>query len=104
LDFALVTFHRAAENPIAARRTYIAGFFVSNPLFGTELSSIWDSPENNLLANGHGEIVNVMTWKFIALMTPCASFLFCAVPDLTLATMHKLFIGQAATAPNVIYW
>jgi hypothetical protein len=92
LHFALITFHRATKNSIAALGTYIAGLFVSNPFFGTELSSIRDSPENNLLANGHREIVNVVTRKFIALMTPGVSFLFCAVPDLALATMHKLFI------------
>jgi hypothetical protein len=90
--FTLITFYSTPENFIAAFGTNIAGLFVSNPFFSTELSSIWDSPENNLLANGHGEIVNVMTGKFIALMTPGVSFLFCAVPDLTLATMHKLFI------------
>jgi hypothetical protein len=92
LHFALITFHRATKYSIAALGTYIAGLFVSNPFFSTELSSIRDSPENNLLANGHREIVNVVTRKFIALMTPGVSFLFCAVPDLTLATMHKLFI------------
>jgi len=88
----LITFHRTTENPIATFGTYIAGLFVSNPFFITELSSIWDSPENNLLANGHGEIVNAVTRKIVALMTPDVSFLFRAFPDLTLATMHKLFI------------
>jgi hypothetical protein len=89
----LITFNRATKNSIATFGTYIAGLFVSNPFFSTEFSSIRDSPENNLLANGHGEIVNVVTGKFIALMAPGVSFLFCAVPDLTLATMHKLLIG-----------
>jgi hypothetical protein len=93
LHFALIAFHRATKNSIAALGTYITGLFVSNPFFSAELSSIRDSPENDLLANGHREIVNVVTGKFIALMTPGVSLLFCAVPDLTLATMHKLFIG-----------
>jgi hypothetical protein len=88
----LITFHRTAKNSIAAFGTYIAGLFVSNPFFSTELSSIWDSPENNLFTNGHGEIVNVVTGKITALMTPGVTFLYCAIPDLTLATMHELFI------------
>jgi hypothetical protein len=89
LHFALITFHRTTKNSIAAFGTYIAGFFVSNPFFGTELSSIWDSPENNLLANGHGEVVNVMTGKLITFMTSGDSLLLGAAPDLTLATMHE---------------
>jgi hypothetical protein len=92
LRFALITFHGTAKNFIAAFGTHIAGLFVANPFFITELSSIWDGPKNNLLANRHGEIVNVLTGKIVALMTPCVTFLFCAGPDLTLATMHKLFI------------
>ena len=92
MHFALITFHRAAKNFIAAFGTYIAGLFVSNPFFSPELSSIRDSPKNNLLAHGHGKIVNVLTGKFIALMTPGVSFLFRAIPDLALATMRKLLI------------
>jgi len=93
LRFAFITSHHATKNSIAAIGTYVAGLFVPNPFFSTELSSIWDSPKNNLLADGHREIVNVLTRKFIALMAPGVSFLFCAFPDVTLATMHKLFIG-----------
>jgi len=97
----LVAFHRATKNSIAAIWACIADPFVSNPLFSTELPSIRDSPQNHLLANGHGEILNVVTGEFIALVTPGVSFLFGAVPDRALAAVHKLFIGQAATAPNV---
>jgi len=92
LHLALITFHRTTKNSISAFGAYIAGLFVLNPFFITELSPIWNSPENNLLADGHGEIVNVVTGKIIALMTPGISFLLCAFPDVTLATMHKLFI------------
>jgi len=99
----LITFHRSAKNFIAALGTYIAGLFVPNPFFSTELSSIRDSPKNNFLAHGHGKIVNVLTGKFIAFMTAGVSFLFRAIPDLALATMHELLIRQAATAPNVCY-
>jgi hypothetical protein len=90
--FALITFHRAAKNSIAALGTYIAGLFVSNPFFSTELSSVRDSPENNFLANGHCEVVNVLTGEFIALMAPRVPFFFRAFPYFTLATMHELFI------------
>jgi len=103
LHFALITFHSAAKNLIAAFGTHVAGLFVSNPFFITELSSIWDGPKNNLLANCHGEIVNIVTGKVIALMTPRVAFLSCASPDLTLSAMHELFIRQAATAFNIFY-
>jgi len=92
LDFALIAFHRTAKSPVATVGAYVAGLFVSNPFFGAELSSIWDSPENNLLADGHREIVNVVARKLTALMAPGVSLVFCAAPDLTLAAMHKLFI------------
>jgi hypothetical protein len=93
LGFALVTFHGATKNSIAACGTYVAGLFVFNPFFSAELASIGHSPQNNLLADDHGEIVDALTGKFIALMTPCVSFLFRAVPDVALATMHEPFIG-----------
>ncbi len=93
MRFALITFHRAAKNFIAALGTCIARLFVANPFFSTELSSVRHSPEHNLLADRHGEFVNVLTGKIVALMTPGVTFLFGASPDLTLMTMHKLFIG-----------
>jgi hypothetical protein len=40
LHFTLITFYNAPENLVAAFRTKIAGFFISNPFFSTELSSI----------------------------------------------------------------
>jgi hypothetical protein len=92
LNFALITFHHAPKHSIATFWAYIERFFVSNPFFITELSSIRHSPDNNLLAHGHGEIINVVTGKIIALMTSGVSFLLCAGPDLALATMHKLVI------------
>jgi hypothetical protein len=93
LSFALITSHRAAKNSVAAIGTYIAGLFVLNPFFSAELPSIRNSSEYNLLADCHREIVNVVTGKFIAFMTPGVPFFFCTVPDLTMATMHKSFIG-----------
>ena len=93
LNLASIAFHCPSKNSIAAFGAYIAGFFVSNPLVIAELSSIRDSPENNLLSDGHGEIVNIVTGKFIAFMTAGIPFLLCTIPDLTLATMHKPFIG-----------
>jgi hypothetical protein len=90
--FALITFHRAAKDSVSALRTYISGLFISNPFFGTEFSSIRNSTQNDLLANGHGKIINVIAGKFIALMTPAIPFLHRAFSDLTLAAMHESFI------------
>ncbi len=101
MRFALIAFHRAAKNSIAAAGTYIARLFVADPFFVTELSSIWNSAEDDFLAHRHGEIVNVLTGKIAALMTPGISFLFCALFDLTLVTMHEPIVRQAAAAPNV---
>jgi len=92
LHFALIAFHRTTKHSVAAFGTYITGIFVSNPFLSTELSSIRDGPENDLFADGHGEIVNVTTGKFPAFMTTGVPLVICAGPDLTLATMHKPFI------------
>jgi hypothetical protein len=92
LFFALIAFYSATENFVATVGTNIAGFFVLNPLIGTNLSPEWNSTQNNLLDNGHWKIFNMMARKIIALMTSGESFLFCTIPDLTLTTMHKLFI------------
>ena len=103
LDFTLITFYGAPENLIAAFRTGVAGFFILNPLFSTNLSPIWNGPQDNLFANSHGKFFNMLTRKFIALMTSGVTFLSCAVLDLTLPAIHKRFIRQAATALHVIY-
>lgn len=90
---ALIALHRTPENSVAALGAYIAGLFVLNPFFGTEGSAIRDSPKNNLLADGHGKIVDVATRELIALMTPGVPSLLCATSDLTLAAMHEQIIG-----------
>ena len=92
LHFTLITFYNAPENSIAAFRTNIAGFFILNPFFSTNLSPIRNGPQNNLFADKHREIFNILAGKFIALMTSCVTFLSCASPDLTLPARHKLFI------------
>ncbi|SPF42568.1 hypothetical protein SBDP1_390001 [Syntrophobacter sp. SbD1] len=74
-----------------------------NPFFSTDLSPIRNSPQNNLFANSHGEIFNILTRKFVALITSGVTFILCAVPDLTLPAMHKQFIRQAASALNIFY-
>jgi hypothetical protein len=101
LGLASITPHCAAKYPVAAIGTYVAGFFILNPLFSTKLSSIGDGPENYLLAHGHGELVDVPTRKFIALMTSVVTSFFRANSDLTHATMKESFIGQASAALNV---
>jgi hypothetical protein len=36
-------------------------------------------------------------------MTSDETFFLCAFPDLALSAMHKSFIGQAASALNILY-
>jgi hypothetical protein len=103
LHFTLITTYNAPVNFIAAFRANIAVFFILNPFFSTHLSLIWNSPQNNLFANGHWEIVNELTRKFIALMTSSVAIFLGAFPDLTLSAMHKKLIRQAAAALNVFY-
>jgi hypothetical protein len=91
--FTLITFNGTPEDSIAALRTNIAGFFVLNPFFSAHLPPIGNSPQNDLFADGHGKIFNILTRKFIALMTSGVTFLSGAGPDLTLSAIHKLFIG-----------
>ena len=92
LCFTVITFHSTPENLIAAFRTNVAGFFILNPFFSTNLSPVGNSPQNNFLSNSHWKIFNVLTRKFVTLMTPGVTLLSCAGPDLTLPAMHKLFI------------
>jgi hypothetical protein len=92
LRVTLVTFYNAPENFIAAFRTNIASFFILNPLFSTNLSPIRNGPQNDLFANSHWKMFNVLAGKFIALMTSGVTFLSCTLPDLTLSAMHELFI------------
>ena len=90
--FAFIASHHAAKNLIAAFWTHIAGLFVSNPFFSSEFSSIRDRPQNDFLANGHGEVVDVLARKIIALVTTCVAFFVGAGPDRTVLTMNEKII------------
>jgi cupin fold WbuC family metalloprotein len=92
LRVALIAFYSAPEDFVAAFRTGIAGFFILNPFFSANLSPIGNSPQNDLLAHSHRKTFNMLAGKFVALMTPGVTFLYCARPDLTLSTVHKLVI------------
>jgi hypothetical protein len=102
-NLALVTFHRAAKNSIAAAGTNIARLFVADPSLSAEFSPIWHGPEDDFFADCHRKIVNVRTRKVIAFMTPGIAFHLCTIPDLALVAVHELFSGQAATASNAFY-
>jgi hypothetical protein len=78
----------------------IAGFFIHSPLFGAQLSSGRDSTQDHLLSNSHREILDMRTWKFIALMTSVIALISCAISDLTLFAVHEPIIGQASVAAN----
>jgi len=91
--FAQIASHRAAKNFIAAFRAYIPGLFVSNPLFRSEFSPIGNRPQDYFPANGHGEIINVLTGKIIALVTTCITSFLGACHDITLPAMHEKIIG-----------
>src|SRR3990172_2507318 len=91
LRFTLVTFYNAPYNLIAAFGANIAGFFIFNPFFSANLSPIWNGPQNDLFADSHGKMFNILTGKFITLMASGVAFLSCAGPDLTLPAVHKLF-------------
>jgi hypothetical protein len=92
VGFALITFYSASENFVAAFRADVAGFFVLNPFLSANLPPIGNSPQDNLLANSHGEVLNVLARKLIALMTAGVTFPCCAGPNLTLPAMHELFV------------
>jgi len=91
--FALITFYSAPEDFISAFRASVAGLFILNPFFGTNLSPIRNSTQDNLFANRHREIFNMLTRKSSALMTTGVAFFSCAGPDLALSAVHELFIG-----------
>ena len=44
LRFTLVAFYNTTENLVAAFRTKITGFFISNPLLGADFFSMGDRP------------------------------------------------------------
>jgi hypothetical protein len=101
IRFALITFYSAPEDFIAAFRTDIAGLFILNPFLGADLSPIRNGPQNNLLADRHGEIINMPTREFIALMTSDEAFFLAAFPDVATLAMQKEFIRQAPAAADI---
>lgn len=102
LRLALIAFHGAAENPVAAFGADVAGLFVFNPFLSTKLASIWNRSKDNLLANSHREMIDMAAWKLIAFVAPVVASFCCAVSDLALPAMHEPFIGPAATASNIL--
>jgi len=103
LRFTPITCYSAPEHLIAAFRTDIAGFFIVNKFFGTDLSPIRDGPQNDLFADSHGKVLDMLTRKFIALMASGVALFPSAVPDSTLSAIDKRFIRQAAAALHIIY-
>ena len=101
LRFALITLHGAAENPVAAFRTYVAGLFGLNPFFSAKLPPIRNSAQDNFLANGHREIIDVAARKLTAFVAPGVASLACAFPDLTLPAMHEQVVRSASSAANI---
>jgi hypothetical protein len=100
---ALVALDSASEDLMPALGTNIASFFILDPFFGTDLAPMGDRAQNYFFADGHGKMINVPAWKFIALMTSGVTFFPGAVPDLALPAVHEQYIGQAATAFDVFH-
>jgi hypothetical protein len=101
LRLAAVALHSASEDPAAAFRADIAGFFVLNPPFGADLFPLRNGSQYDLLADSHGEIFDVSAGKFGALMTAGVALFFRAAPDLALSAMHEQLVRQAATASDI---
>jgi hypothetical protein len=80
----------------------MASLFILNPFFGTEFSPVRDGPQNYLFANRHGEIIDMLAGKLITLMATGETLLNCTLSYVALLTMHKLVVGLASAASNVI--
>jgi len=85
-----ISSHR--EKPYCRIPDMYSGHLRQVPIFSSEFSSIRDRSQNDFLANGHGEIIDVLTRKIIALVTTCVSFFVGACPDRTLLTMNEKII------------
>jgi hypothetical protein len=73
--FAEVTALCSPEEAVSAVRALVALFLGLDPFFGPYVSPLGHGPHNNLLAHGNREIADVLTGKFIALVTPLIAFL-----------------------------
>jgi hypothetical protein len=96
-----VTFYHTPEHFVAAFGTYIAGFFIFNPFFGTDLPPIRDRAQYDLFADCHRKVLNVPAGEFVALVTSRVPLLLGAFSDLALPTMHKSVIGQTSAALDI---
>lgn len=89
LRFTPIAFYSAPEYLVAAFGTNIAGLFILDPFFSTDLAPIRNGPQYNLLAHSHGEIFDIPAWELITLMTSLVTLLPCAGPDLTIFAVHE---------------
>jgi hypothetical protein len=101
LRFALVASYDAPENFIAAFRANITGLFVLDPFFSADFPPIRHSPQDDLFADRHRKVLDILTRKFLALMTTRVLSFPGAVADFALAAMHEAFIRQTAAAFHV---
>lgn len=63
------------EKLFSTMGTSVALFLGLDPFFGPHLAPLRDSPQNDLLAYGNREIADMLTGKFMALVTPFIAFL-----------------------------
>jgi hypothetical protein len=88
-----MAFYGAPEDSAAAFGTNIAGFFVLNPSFGTDLSPMRNGPQDDLLADRHRERFNVLTRKCIALVASFVAALRRTRLDGTCGAVGKDLVG-----------
>ena len=89
IGVAFVASSRSSESFVSAIRADIAGFLILDPLFRSNFAPVRNCPQNDLLPDGHGEVIDMLTGELIALMASGNPFFLCAVPDAALPAVHE---------------
>ena len=92
IRFALVAFSSTSENGITAFGANVTSLLILYPLLCSNLAPIGDGPQDNLFSDGHGEVIDMLTGKRVALMAAGIALCLGAVPDLALPAVHECFV------------
>ena len=95
---AMPTAIRPSEKPFSAIGTLVTFFLRFNPFFRSHLAPLRDRPQDDLPADGNGEIADVLTGKCMALVASFITFLRATGLDCACSAVGKDLMGSTAFA------
>jgi hypothetical protein len=79
----------------------VAGLFIPNPFFGTNLAPVGHRTQNDLLADRHGKVIDMPAGEIIALVTSIQTPGLDAGADFALLAVHETVFGKTSVTGDI---